>query len=62
VVAVAAFLHWRPVFFVSIVDDSARDFLGDDFTALDFIDLAMMNKIYVRNKERDDNEGRGKER
>jgi hypothetical protein len=43
-----------------IVDDSARDFLGDDFTALDFIDLAMMNKIYVRNKERDDNEGRGK--
>jgi hypothetical protein len=24
VVAVAAFLRWRPVFFVSIVDDSAR--------------------------------------
>jgi hypothetical protein len=49
-------------FFVSIVDDSAQDFLGDDFTALDFVDLAMMNKIYVRNEERDDNEGRGKER
>jgi hypothetical protein len=62
VVAVAAFLHWHPVFFVSIVDDSAWDFLGDDFTALDFVDLAMMNKIYVRNEERDDNEGRGKER
>jgi hypothetical protein len=44
------------------VDDSAWDFLGDDFTALDFVDLAMMNKIYVRNEERDDNEGRGKER
>jgi hypothetical protein len=58
---VAAFLHWRPVFFVSVVDDSTQDFLGDNFTALDFVDLAMINKIYVRNEERDDNEGGGKE-
>jgi hypothetical protein len=43
------------------VDDSAQDFLGDNFTALDFVDLAMINKIYVRNEERDDNEGGGKE-
>ena len=42
---------------LSVVDDSVRDFLGD-FTALDFVVLAMIDKIDVRNEEGGDNKRR----
>ena len=52
-----AFLCTRPVLLLSVVDDSVRDFLGD-FTALDFVVLAMIDKIDVRNEEGGNNKRR----
>ena len=52
-----AFFCTCPVLLLSVVDDSVRDFLGD-FTALDFVVLAMIDKIDVRNEEGGDNKRR----